>query len=308
MSIKNFFNAVTPGSFERHEFAHGCSNHQLIQKEDVGADWIVDENELPVDGCLLNKLNSKGLLTYLDFHFLFLLMSTPKRYIETIFHAFDITADGKVEAKEFIFILTKIANFKEDPENLLKMKCSGLVKYLFGEDLNGSVSRADFVNMQKELIENILWLEYKHYCPNGKHMTEVDFCRHLLYSSTMTEKKKEHLLRRVAKKYGKEVGISFDNFKSFYEVLFGGADLERALFLLDKQGRGVTKSEFVKVADFVGHHNLDVHLVDVIYTLLDEDEDSRLSHKEFQPLLFNWRHSRGFQKESLSVSVGHLRF
>ena len=189
MSIKNFFNAVTPGSFERHEFAHGCSNHQLIQKEDVGADWIVDENELPVDGCLLNKLNSKGLLTYLDFHFLFLLMSTPKRYIETIFHAFDITADGKVEAKEFIFILTKIANFKEDPENLLKMKCSGLVKYLFGEDLNGSVSRADFVNMQKELIENILWLEYKHSCPNGKHMTEVDFCRHLLYSSTMTEKK-----------------------------------------------------------------------------------------------------------------------
>ena len=124
----------------------------------------------------------------------------------------------------------------------------------------------------------------------------------------MTEKKKEHLIRRVAKKFGNSKGISYESFKSFYEVLFGGADFERALFLLDTKSRGVSRKEFAGIAQWVGHHDLDPHLVDVIYTLLDENEDEKLSLKEFHPILFHWRHSRGFQKESLAVSVGHLRF
>ena len=103
MSVRNFFNATTPGSYIKHEHAHSSSSHQVIEEEDVGSDWIISQNTLPVDGCFLNKLNDKGLLTYLDFHFLFLLISTPKRYLETIFHAFDISADGKVEAKVFYF-------------------------------------------------------------------------------------------------------------------------------------------------------------------------------------------------------------
>ena len=48
--------------------------------------------------------------------------------------------------------------------------------------------------------------------------------------------------------------------------------------------------------------------VDVIYTLLDEDGDENLSTREFNPILFQWRHSRGFQKGSLAMSVGSLRF
>ena len=61
---------------------------------------MINQNELPADGSsLLNKLNSKGLLTYTDFHFLFLLMSTPRRYVDMVFHAFDVSADGNVEAK-----------------------------------------------------------------------------------------------------------------------------------------------------------------------------------------------------------------
>ena len=53
---------------------------------------------------------------------------------------------------------------------------------------------------------------------------------------------------------------------------------------------------------------LDAHVVDVIYTLLDEDGDENLSTREFNPILFQWRHSRGFQKGSLAMSVGSLRF
>ena len=86
--------------------------------------FLKNSNRLPVQGgTLLNSINeqvlkqlvishiistigyrsyyfdNQGLLSYTDFHFLLLLMSTPTRYLDIIFHGFDISADGNVEAK-----------------------------------------------------------------------------------------------------------------------------------------------------------------------------------------------------------------
>ena len=62
----------------------------------------------------------------------------------------------------------------------------------------------------------------------------------MLYSSSISQKKKEKMIKMVADKFqGKSEGISFDNFKTFYNVLFGGADLERAMFFLDNKNNGV---------------------------------------------------------------------
>ena len=49
--------------------------------------------------CLLNNIQKEGMLTYTDFVFLNILLATPKRYINMIFHAFDISADGKINFK-----------------------------------------------------------------------------------------------------------------------------------------------------------------------------------------------------------------
>ena len=107
----------------------------------------------------------QGLLSYTDFHFLLLLMSTPTRYLDIIFRGFDISADGNVEAKvtsnhhqfhcenlhfnalnlllllkmvklvskktcqEFVYVLARISAVKTDPEELMKnAEKSGLIK------------------------------------------------------------------------------------------------------------------------------------------------------------------------------------
>ena len=49
-------------------------------------------------------------------------------------------------------------------------------------------------------------------------------------------------------------------------------------------------------------------LPQVVYCLLDEDGDRNLSTKEFNPVLFSWRHSRGFQNGALSVTLGNMKF
>lgn len=310
MSGRNFYNAMTPGSSIGQAFGKGKGSYMTIGEDDINSEWMISQNEIP--GCktgLLNEINNHGLITYTDFHFLFLLMSTPRRYVDMIFHAFDVSADGNIEAKEFIYILAKIANIKTDPEELLTSQKSGLVRYLFGDDLGGEINKETFKRLQDKLIDDVLELEFTRYNKKNEKMTEEDFARHMLYTSSLTNKKREKMLARVSKKFkGKGPGISLASFKTFYNVLFGGADLERAMFYLDTEGRGVNRQEFSKIAAWVCNQELDPHVVDVIYTLLDEDGDESLSTREFNPILFQWRHSRGFQKGSLAMSVGNLKF
>ena len=91
---------MTLGSSLSDEMMFGKSAYKQISRWELNSNYVVDMNKLPVKGSnLLNAINDHGLLSYTDFHFLLLLMSTPTRYLDIIFHGFDISADGSVEAK-----------------------------------------------------------------------------------------------------------------------------------------------------------------------------------------------------------------
>merc|ERR1712083_232892 len=312
MSTRNFYNAMTPGSSLSGDMNVGKSAYKQIETSEINSKFVKSMNKLPVNGSnLLNAINEHGLLSYTDFHFLLLLMSTPTRYLDIIFHGFDISADGSVEAKEFIHVLARIANVKTDPDELMERgKTSGLVRYLFKDDLSGNLDKADFVKLQADLIDDVLEMEFTRYVKDtSEKISETDFCRHLLHSSAISQKKKEKMIKMVADEFdSRSKGITFDSFKTFYNVLFGGADLERAMFFLDSEKQGVTSDEFIKIANWVVGRDVDPHVVEVLYCLLDEDGDRNLSTKEFSPVLFSWRNSRGFEKGALSVSLGNMKF
>merc|ERR1711936_1058528 len=217
MSTRNFYNAMTPGSSLSEEMMFGKSAYKQITTSELNSNFIVSMNKLPVNGSnLLNAINEHGLLSYTDFHFLLLLMSTPTRYLDIIFHGFDISADGSVEAKEFVHVLARIANAKIDPDQLMSEGASsGLVRYLFGDDLSGSLTKEHFVKLQSDLIDDVLEMEFTRYVDSTKeNMSETDFCRHLLYSSAISQKKKEKMIKMVADEFdGKSKGITFESFK-----------------------------------------------------------------------------------------------
>ena len=101
MSTRNFYNAMTPGSHLGEEVMFGKSAYKQIAPSELNSKYVRNANKMPLarEGSLLNSINDHGLLSYTDFHFLLLLMSTPTRYLDIIFHGFDISADGSVEAK-----------------------------------------------------------------------------------------------------------------------------------------------------------------------------------------------------------------
>merc|ERR1712156_1123151 len=196
---------MTPGSHLGEEVMFGKSAYKQIAPSELNSKYVRNANKMPLarEGSLLNSINDHGLLSYTDFHFLLLLMSTP----------------------------------------------------------------------------------------------------------SISQKRKEKMIKLVEAEFkGKSDGISFESFKPFYNVLFGGADLERAMFFLDSENQGVTRDEFGKVANWVVGTKVDPHVIEVVYCLLDEDGDRNLSAKEFNPVLFSWRPSRGFQNGALSVTLGNMKF
>ena len=110
------------------------------------------------------------------------------------------------------------------------------------------------------------------------------------------------MIKRVTRFFGESAsnptqlaeGITFDMFRSFYHVLYCGADLERAMYFCDLEHGGITKDEFIKISQWISDVEVDEHVVDVIWLLLDEDGHQLLSTDSLSPLLAEWRLARGF--------------
>ena len=71
---------------------------------------------------------------------------------------------------------------------------SGLIVYLFGETKNRLIRKEDFLKFQRDLINDLLWLEFSSYLEESQSIfgtiTEEDFCRHLISTANLTKKKK----------------------------------------------------------------------------------------------------------------------
>jgi len=312
MSVSDFYNAVTPGSTLTHGTGRGV--YTVLQEDEVTSNTLYENEKISCitdQNSVLNKIQKGGLLTYIDFIFLTHILATPRRYMDIAFHAFDVSADGDIEAKEFIHVMAKIVNYKGNPDDLNNETHSGLVDYLFGADRSKSLKKEDFDNLQKNLMDEMLFIEYGRYDKKNENaISALDFSKHILYNSNLSDKKKAKMLKRVEKAFKKDTNkITFEMYRDFYYLLFGGSDLERAMFFLDTESEreGVNREEFSGIAKWVAGKEINDYIIEVLFTLLDEDGDMNLSVKEFVPVMFQWRNNRGFQKSCVQVTLGQLR-
>lgn len=206
-------------------------------------------------------------------------------------------------------MVSRISDYRYRPAELLQDQNSGMMNYFFGKSREKVVSKDQFLRFQRDLISDVLFLEFQRYkpLPNTDNISEVDFARHILYNAHITSKRKAKMLKRVEKAFKNGPGISFMDFKNFCYILYGGVDLERAILFRHGETSGVSRDEFHKMALWVANKNISKHVLEVVFVLLDVDENNLLSVKEFQPVLFQWRHSRGFHRSSFHVSHNQLK-
>lgn len=251
------------------------------------------------------------LITFSDYIFLVTLLSTPRRYFQIAFQMFDFDGNGTFDFDEFTKLKslireqTSIGQRHRDHAttgNILR-ETSIVNQYFFGENLDQLLNIDKFLHFYEQLQTEILQLEFHRSakCPQDEtRMTELDFATSLLAYSGLSDKRVKKMLKRIKKAYPldgkvKSAGIAFKDYQNFYNFLRNIHDIDIALTFYHIAGGAIDKQIFHHVAKTVNQTTLDPHLVDVVFTLFDDNEDQLLSYVEFIHIMKN-RLERGLQR------------
>jgi len=290
------------------------------QPDNLGLDQFLQVNEEGIAGIsrlqnidqksIFYQLGSGGLISFSDYIFLLTVLSTSRRHFQIAFKMFDLNGDGTVDAEEFQQVTTLLrsnsstgARHRDHGSNsTFKGINSGLISFFFGEDKNGTLTVERFLEFQRRLQEDILALEFKRKDSQERgKISERDFADLLIAYAGFSNKKKTKMLRRVRKTYEvqeeeeESPGISLKDYLNFYQVLYCINDIDTALTFHTIAGAPIERSTMAHVARTVAHVDLTEHLVDVVFTLFDDNGDGKLSNKEFVSVM-KQRAKRGLEK------------
>ncbi|CAL1532340.1 unnamed protein product [Lymnaea stagnalis] len=236
------------------------------------------------------KLGQSGLISFSDYIFLLTVLSTPPRNFEIGFRMFDFNGDGEVDFEEFSKVQEIIRN-----QTSVGMRhrnhtttgsvdhgmSSALSSYFFGVDGQQKLTVDEFLAFQRQLHREINKIEFNRHAVNDL-MSERDFGSVLLTYAGLPDSKKSRMLKRVRKMYKENPkGITFDEYFGFWRFLKSINDVDTALSFYHLAGVSIDQETFKHVAKTVALVELSDHVIDVVFTLFDENNDGELSNREF---------------------------
>lgn len=297
MTPDDFVRSITPGAKQNE--GYGLDQ---FKRYDPKKDTVVCE--LP-DSSIFWKLGQHGLISFSDYVFLLVVLSTPPRMFEIAFKMFDLNGDGDLEFEEFERVRevlrsqSSVGMRHRDHAvtgNTLKAMSSGLSSYFFGPKLDQKLTVEKFLDFQRQLQTEILRLEFQRYELETGKISERDFAESLIAYAGHNAKKRIKMMRRVKKEFKEsQKGITFQEYLDFFQVLKFINDIDTALMFYHVAGASIDKETLKHVAKTVAHVNLSDHLVDVVFVLFDENDDGELSNKEFVAVMKR-RMMRGLEK------------
>ncbi|XP_012541700.1 calcium uptake protein 1 homolog, mitochondrial isoform X2 [Monomorium pharaonis] len=300
MTPDDFLRAITPNM--RQPDGLGLDQYRRYDPKNIH-----NKLELELDeDSIFYKLGSAGLITFSDYIFLLTVLSTSRRHFEIAFRMFDFNGDGDVDSEEFgkvatlIRSQTSIGTRHRDHAttgNTFKGVNSALTTYFFGPQMNQKLTIEKFLDFQQQLQREILGLEFERRNPDEHgNITEVDFTELLLAYAGYPAKKKAKMLKRVKKTFKEDPkGISKEEYLKFFHFLNNINDVDTALTFYHIAGASIDQATLKHVAKTVAHVDLSDHIIQVVYTIFDENMDGQLSNREFVAVMKN-RVLRGLEK------------
>ncbi|KAL9924428.1 calcium uptake protein 1 homolog, mitochondrial-like isoform X3 [Glossina fuscipes] len=305
MTPVDFLTSMTPGM--KHPEGLGLDQYKRYDPKQASGKSVGDCLNLKLEkDSIFYKLGSYGLITFSDYIFLLTVLSTSRRHFEIAFQMFDLNGDGDVDSEEF----ERVANLARQQSsigsrhrdhantgNTFKGVNSALITYFFGLNLDKKLTITKFLEFQQQLQREILSLEFERKHPNEKGcITEVDFAELLLAYAGSNAKKRQRKLKRVKKRFRENsLGITKTDYLNFFHFINNIADVDTALTFYHIAGASIDQATLKHVAKTVAKVDLSDHVISVVFTIFDDNNDNQLSNREFIAVMKN-RIQRGLEK------------
>uniref|UniRef100_A0A2C9JTJ8 EF-hand domain-containing protein n=1 Tax=Biomphalaria glabrata TaxID=6526 RepID=A0A2C9JTJ8_BIOGL len=291
MTPEDFVRSITPG-IKQPEGLGLDSFKKFDPTKDSLDDLRQDKDAIGMlePDSIFYKFGQTGLISFSDYIFLLTVLSTPPRNFEIAFRMFDFNGDGEVDSEEFSKVQEIIRN-----QTSVGMKhrnhsttgsvdhgmSSALSSYFFGTDGKKKLTVSQFLEFQRQLHREINKIEFDRHAENNL-ISERDFGSVLLTYAGLPDSKKSRMLKRVRRKYKEDPkGITFEEYLAFWRFLKSINDVDTALSFYHLAGVSIDQETLKHVAKTVAMVELSDHVIDVVFTLFDENNDGELSNREF---------------------------
>ncbi|XP_078404510.1 calcium uptake protein 3, mitochondrial-like isoform X4 [Cetorhinus maximus] len=255
---------------------------------------------------LFRTLRDRGLIAYTEYLFLLCILTKPHAGFKIAFNMFDTDGNEMVDKKEFL-VLQEIFRKKnekrgrrgDDEEKSAQVRAeesflvdTTLLVHFFGRKGKAELNFDDFYKFMDNIQTEILETEFLSYSKGMTTISEEDFA-HILLRYTNVDNTGSYL-ESFRQRIPEEKGITFDEFRSFFQFLNNLEDFAIAMQMYNFANRSIGQDEFKRAVYVATDLKLSSHLVNTVFKIFDVDKDDQLSYKEFIGVMKDRLH-RGFR-------------
>ncbi|XP_046704661.1 calcium uptake protein 3, mitochondrial isoform X5 [Silurus meridionalis] len=301
MTPQDFIESVTMSEPKKKKF------WRALAKQDL--DKILSDTPPVWKGSsrLFRNLNEKGIISYTEYLFLLCILTKPQAGFKIAFNMFDADGNEMVDKREFM-VLEEIFRKKNDKKDRVGENDSisqlhvqenivdtTLLVHFFGKKGKTELNFEDFYRFMDNLQTEVLEIEFLAYSKGMTTISEEDFARILLRYTTVDNI--SSYLENVHQSIPDEKGITFEEFRSFFQFLNNLEDFAIAMQMYNFASRPIGQDEFARAVYVATGLKLSQHLVNIVFKIFDVDHDEQLSYKEFIGIMKNRLHrgSWGYQ-------------
>ncbi|XP_026868810.1 calcium uptake protein 3, mitochondrial isoform X4 [Electrophorus electricus] len=263
---------------------------------------------------LFRNLHDRGIISYTEYLFLLCILTKPHAGFRIAFNMFDADGNEKVDKREFMVLEEIFRKKNEKKERRGDSESSSqlhvqenitdttLLVHFFGKKGKTELNFEDFYRFMDNLQTEMLEIEFLAYSKGMVTISAEDFARILLRFTTV-----DHIssyLENVRRSMPDEKGITFEEFRTFFQFLNNLEDFTIALQMYNFASRSIGQDEFARAVYVATGLKLSRHLVDIVFRIFDVDLDDQLSYKEFTGIMRGRLHrgSWGYRGEEKFIS------
>ncbi|XP_074651358.1 calcium uptake protein 3, mitochondrial-like isoform X9 [Tubulanus polymorphus] len=245
---------------------------------------------------LFRSLHEKGLISYTEYLFLLCVLTKPQSGFRIAFNMFDTDGNQKVDKKEFLVLqyligvkLRGVFNYPnltpiqqvDTNIDITEVPDTTLLIHFFGSKGRDTLNYKDFSRFMDNLQTEVLQLEFNEFSRGMPTISETEFAKILLRYTTLEAASQQEYLQRVEERIPDEKGITFEEFKKFFQFLNNLDDFTVAMRMYTFANQPISQDEFQRAVKVCVGHTLDKNLVNTVFQIFDTDGDGHLSHQEF---------------------------
>uniref|UniRef100_A0A665TCS3 Mitochondrial calcium uptake family, member 3a n=1 Tax=Echeneis naucrates TaxID=173247 RepID=A0A665TCS3_ECHNA len=291
MTPQNFIESVTMN--EPRSTYHRLTNHFLF----LYSKCILQKQNILANGHHIEtghiRVHSAGIISYTEYLFLLCILTKPHAGFKIAFNMFDADGNQMVDKRDRIWAHLPISSAltllhthihtKDTPcpraDESITIDTTLLVHF-FGKKGKAELTFDDFYRFMDNLQTEVLEIEFLTYSKGMTTISEEDFAK-ILLRFTNVENISAYLENVRQCIPDEKVGITFDEFRSFFQFLNNLEDFAIAMQMYNFASRSIGQDEFARAVYVATGLKLTRHLVNTIFKIFDVDHDDQLSYKEF---------------------------